>query len=228
MHAAAIIAASGQGRRMGSPVRKQYLMLDGLPVLARTVNAFLEHGGISQVVLVVPQGETGQVRKILKPFLSLDSLTLVEGGRRRQDSVFNGLQAVDRVAELICIHDGARPLITVKLIAAVLEAAVQWGAAVPVVPVTDTLKEITVDGLIKRTISRDCLHRAQTPQVFRQELIREAYRKAALLGIEATDDAYLLELLGQTVFTVAGDYANIKITCPEDLTVAAALLKEGR
>jgi 2-C-methyl-D-erythritol 4-phosphate cytidylyltransferase len=228
MRAAAVIAASGQGQRMGTALRKQYIPLEGTPVLARAVNAFAAHGAIGQVIVVVPPGDTEFARKILKSYCPLEKIGFAEGGARRQDSIYNGLQLVDSEAELICIHDGVRPLVTKELIDATLAAALEYGAAVPVIPVTDTLKEVAYDGLIKSTLSRKALRRAQTPQVFRQDLIREAYRKALLLGVEATDDAYLLELLGEPVFTVPGDPANLKITAPHDMQVAAALLKKGR
>jgi 2-C-methyl-D-erythritol 4-phosphate cytidylyltransferase len=225
MQAAAVIAASGLGRRMGAAAKKQYLLLEGIPILARSVNAFIETPGVSQVIVVIPPGETVQVRKILKPYCPLDQLVLTEGGVRRQDSVFNGLRVVSRAAELVCIHDGARPLVSKTLISVTMLAALEWGAAIPVLPITDTLKEISADGMIKSTVPRDNLRRAQTPQIFRQELIQEAYRKAEVLGIDATDDAYLLELLGFRVFAVPGDPENLKITCPADLQIAEALLK---
>jgi 2-C-methyl-D-erythritol 4-phosphate cytidylyltransferase len=225
MQATAVIAASGLGRRMGAAAKKQYLLLEGIPILARSVNAFLHIPYVEQVVVVVPPGETVQVRKILKPYCHLDQLVFTEGGERRQDSVYNGLQIVNRAAELVCIHDGARPLVSKALIETTMRAALQWGAAIPVLPVTDTLKEVSADGMIKSTFPRENLRRAQTPQVFRQALIQEAYRKAEVLGIHATDDAYLLELLGCQVFTVPGDPENLKITCPTDLQIAEALLK---
>lgn len=225
MQAAAVIVASGLSRRMGAAAKKQYLLLEGIPILARSVNVFIETPGMSQVVVVIPPGETVQVRKILKPYCPLDQLVFAEGGDRRQDSVFNGLRVVNREAELVCIHDGARPLVSKALINATMYAALQWGAAIPVLPVTDTLKEVAADGMIKSTVPRDNLRRAQTPQVFRQDLIQEAYRKAEVLGIDATDDAYLLELLGVRVFTVPGDPENLKITCSADLQIAEALLK---
>lgn len=228
MKAAAIIAASGRGQRMGTDMRKQYLSLEGVPILARSVNLFVTHGSIVQVIVVIPPGDAVYARKILKSFCPLEKLNFVEGGRRRQDSIYNGLQLLDGGAELVCIHDGVRPLATKELVDAVLDAACEWGAAVPVVPVTDTLKEVAENGLIRGTLSRAALRRAQTPQVFRQDLIREAYRKALVLGVEATDDAYLFELLGEPVYTVPGDPANIKITSPHDLVVASALLKKGR
>ena len=225
MTASAIIAASGQGRRMGGAVRKQYMMLDRVPVLARTINTFVEHGAFLQVIVVIPQGEVAATRRILKPFSPVDSLIFVEGGRRREDPVYNALQAVNHEVELVCIHDGARPLLTAALIEAVLESAGVGGAAVPVIAVTDTIKEVSEEGLIKRTVSREKLRRVQTPQAFRLDLILEAYQKSAILGIEATDDSYLLELLGYAVATVPGETANLKITGPEDLIMAEALLR---
>jgi 2-C-methyl-D-erythritol 4-phosphate cytidylyltransferase len=228
MRAAVIIAASGQGERMGTEVRKQYLPLEGIPILARSVNIFVEHSAVAQVIVVIPPGDAVYARKILKSFCPLEKINFVEGGRRRQDSIYNGLQILDGEAELVCIHDGVRPLVTKVLIDAVLDAASAWGAALPVIPVTDTLKEVAENGLVKGTLPRAALRCAQTPQVFRQELIREAYRKAVVLGVEATDDAYLLELLGEPVYTVPGDPANIKITSPHDLLVASALLKKER
>jgi len=228
MRAAAIIAASGQGQRMGAALKKQYMLLQGMPVLSHSVRVFLNHPDVGQVVVVVPPGEVIYVRKTLRPYLALDRLTFAEGGKRRQDSVFNGLKLVNREAKLVCIHDGARPLVTKEMIDAVIEAALKWGAAIPVLPLTDTLKEITAEGFIKNTIPRESVRRSQTPQVFRQDIIREAYHKAELLGIETTDDAYLLEILGYSVVTVPGEPENIKITCPSDLQVASALLKEER
>jgi len=223
--AAAIITAAGQGQRMNIPIKKQYLVLEGVPVLARTVNAFLPLEAFIGIIVVVPPGEVEFAQKILKPFCPLDRLTLVEGGLRRQDSVFNGLQAVPAEAELICIHDGARPLVSRELILAALEEGGKWGAVVPVIPVTDTLKEVDLDGIILATLPRSRMRLAQTPQVFQQALIRDAYRQANLLGIEASDDAYLLEILGTRVHTLAGDPRNIKITGPHDLQAAAAFLK---
>ncbi len=228
MQIAALIAASGQGQRMGGEVKKQYLMLEGVPVLARSMEIFLHHQAVAQIAVVVPPGETGLARETIKPFCALDKTIFVEGGKRRQDSVSRGLQEISPDMEMICIHDGVRPFVSPSLFEAVLDAALQWGAAIPVIPVTDTLKEIAISGMISRTISRETVRSAQTPQIFRRDLILEAYRKAQLLGIEATDDAYLLELLGERVCAVAGSPSNIKITQPLDLLFAATLIQGGR
>lgn len=228
MKVAALIAASGQGQRMGGDIKKQYLTLEGVPILARTLEIFVKHQTVSQIVVIVPAKETELARNTVKPFCPLEKINFVEGGKRRQDSIYQGLQAVSRDTEMVCIHDGVRPFISVELFEAVFEAACKCGAAVPVIPVTDTLKEVSINGMINRTISRETVRRAQTPQIFRYDLIAEAYRKAHILGVEATDDAYLLELLGGTVCTVPGSPSNIKITHPLDLLFAGALLKGGQ
>lgn len=228
MQVAALIAASGQGQRMGGDIKKQYYVLEGVPILARTLEIFICHQAVNQIVVTVPPGETGMARDTIAPFCSLEKITFVEGGKRRQDSVYQGLQQLSPDAEMICIHDGVRPFISGELFEAVLEAALQWGAAVPVIPVTDTLKEISSSGMVNRTVSRERVRCAQTPQIFHRDLILEAYRKAHILGVEATDDAYLLELLGNKVCAVAGSPANIKITHPLDLVFAKALLRRGR
>ncbi len=228
MHGAVIIVAAGEGQRMGSPVRKQYLTLNGLPILARSVRAFTDLEYTRQLVVAVPPGEVDVVRKILRSYCPPALLTLVEGGQRRQDSVFKALQEVHPELGLVCIHDGVRPLVSQKLILSVLEAAAQYGAAVPAIPVTDTLKEITLQGTVKETLFRYRLRRVQTPQAFRRELILQAYEKAYQLGLEGTDDAYFLELLEFPVYLVPGDPINLKITTPHDILVAEAYLRGGR
>lgn len=227
MQVSAVIAASGQGSRMGAGVKKQFLLLKGVPILARVVNIFCKHPLIGQIVTVIPPGDMPYARKILKPYCSADDLILIEGAQRRQDSVLAGLQVVDPRSEIVCIHDGVRPLLSESLIERVIEGARRWGAAVPLIPVTDTIKEVNSRGEIEKTVPRLFLRGAQTPQAFRLDLILQAYRNASLLGVEATDDSYLVELAGETVHAVEGEAANIKITCPGDLTTAGALLKEG-
>lgn len=228
MKVAVLVAASGQGLRMGGDIKKQYLTLAGIPVLARSLQVFIDHPAVEQIVVIVPKTETGLARETIKPFCSLDKISFVEGGKRRQDSIYLGLQAISGDVGMVCVHDGVRPLAGGELFETVLEAASRYGAAIPVIPVTDTLKEVSFSGIVNRTISRDTIRRAQTPQIFRYDLINEAYRKAHLLGVEATDDAYLLELVGEAVYTVPGSPANIKITTPGDLLFAEALLERGR
>ncbi len=228
MQTAVLIAASGRGRRMGGEVKKQYLMLEGIPVLARTLDLFTRHQAVCRIAVIVPPGETGFACSLIKPFCTLDKVIFVEGGQRRQDSVWRGLQEVSPETEMVCVHDGVRPFVTRKLFEAVLLAASRCGAAVPVIPATDTLKEISGSGMIGRTISREKVGLAQTPQIFRRRLLFEAYRKAQICGVEATDDAALLELLGVEICAVAGSISNIKITNPQDLALAEILIKRGR
>lgn len=228
MQVAVLIAASGRGHRMGGEVKKQYLMLEGIPILARTLDPFVRHQAVCRIAVIVPPGETGFVCSLIKAFCPLDKVIFVEGGRRRQDSVRRGLQEVSPETEMVCVHDGVRPFVTRELFEAVLEAASRYGAAVPVIPATDTLKEISGSGMIERTISRETVGLAQTPQIFRRHLLLEAYRKAQLRGVEATDDAALLELLGAEICAVAGSISNIKITNPLDLALAETLIKRGR
>lgn len=227
MKTAVLIAASGRGQRLGGEIKKQYLTLDGVPILARALEIFVKHDAVDQIVVAVPGGEIEKARQMIESYWPLEKISFVEGGKRRQDSIHRGLEALSRKAEMVCIHDGVRPFVSTKLFEAVLEMAIRCGGAVPVIPVTDTLKEISANGMINRTVFRDRVCRAQTPQIFRYELIMEAYRKAHLLGIEATDDSYLLELLGEAVCTVPGDEANIKITHPLDLLFGKAILKRG-
>lgn len=212
---------------MGSPVRKQYLPLKGVPVIARTVSAFTGLNRFRQVVVVVPAGELELCRAVLKPHCRDDSIQFTEGGLKRQDSVFNGLKEIREDIDLILIHDGVRPLVSKALITSVLEGAERYGAAVPAVAITDTLKELNIDNTVCSTLPRGKVRLAQTPQAFRRELIVEAYRKAFQLGIEATDDSYLLELMDQRVQVLPGDPVNIKITGPHDLMAAAAYLEGG-
>ncbi|NMA91786.1 MAG: 2-C-methyl-D-erythritol 4-phosphate cytidylyltransferase [Firmicutes bacterium] len=225
--AAAVIVAAGEGRRMGGPVRKQYLPLEGVPVLARTVRAFTGSILFSQIILVAPVGEVELCRDVLKPYCRMDLLHLVEGGARRQDSVLSGLVEVREENELVCIHDGVRPLVSRELIASVLEMAAGHGAAIPGIAVTDTIKELNEDNTIQSTIPRRKIRLAQTPQAFRRKLIQGAYQQASLLGIEATDDSYLLELMDYPVQVLPGDPVNLKITGPHDLVLAVAYLKGG-
>ena len=231
MKVAAIVAAAGAGLRMGKGVsgagRKQYLELEGIPVLARSLNLFLGHTGMEKVIAVIPAREAETVRELLRPHCNLAKVLFVVGGAERQDSVRKGLEAVDEDIELVCIHDAARPLASPILLERLLEAASKEGAAVPVIALSDTVKEIDSNGYIVATPPRDKLRLVQTPQVFRRELINRAYSSAAGRGVTATDDAALVEELGETVTAVEGELSNLKITTPRDLALAAMMLKEA-
>lgn len=227
MDVSAIIAAAGKGLRMENATRKQYLILDKVPVLARSLNLFLEHSRVCEVIAVIPVGERPEVQNLLQPYCPIERIRLVDGGATRQDSVSRGLEALSGQEALICIHDAARPLVSAKLLEALLEAAEEWGAAVPVMPLADTVKEVDVQGMILSTPNRETLRLVQTPQVFRREVITGAYRRARDLGLIATDDASLVEAMGRPVRAIPGEPDNLKITSRRDLDLASLLLKES-
>lgn len=225
MNVSAVIAAAGKGLRMNSSTRKQFLILDGIPVLARSLQLFLDHDRVKEIVVVCPPGEKEETSKLLEPHCRPEMVRLVEGGATRQESVRRGIMALCQPAGLVCIHDAARPFASTQLIDKLLEAAALAGAAVPVVVPGDTVKEIDGGGMVLRTLQRASLRLVQTPQVFKGEVIAEAYRTAGEKAITATDDASLVEALGRPVVTVPGEESNIKITTPLDLALATLLLK---
>jgi len=210
--------AAGAGRRMGG-VDKVLALLGGKPILARVIDAFQRCNSIDQVVVVVNRENLEKCRQLVAEEGWVKVIEVCAGGERRQDSVAAGLSRLSH-CDWVVIHDGARPLVTVDLIERGLEAARETGAAVAAVPVTDTIKVAGDDRLVQQTPPRGNLWRAQTPQVFRFDIIAEAYRQAK--G-EVTDDASLVEQLGYRVKIYMGSYDNIKITTPDDLVLAEAL-----
>jgi 2-C-methyl-D-erythritol 4-phosphate cytidylyltransferase len=211
MKIAVIIAAGGSGKRMGRP--KQFLPLAGKAVVAWTVEVFRKIKTVEQIVLAVPEDDLERAKNL--------GVTVVAGGEERGNSVKNGLKAISPDCDLVIIHDGARPLITPDIIEKAISEAKEHGAAVVGVPVKDTIKRVGDDLMIKETVDRQALWQAQTPQVFKYEIITRAYAKKR----SATDDAKLVEDLGIKVKIVMGSYENIKITTPEDLIVAEAILR---
>lgn len=219
-HAAAVIPAGGAGLRMGpGDVRKQYLELGGEPILLRTLRVFLEHPAFETVVVALPSADMAE-----PPLFLPDGVTVVAGGDTRGDSVRFGLEAVPRSAQVVLIHDAARPLLTRAVVDRVLNAAAAGGGAVAAVPVIDTLKRTGHDAAIIETVDRAQLWHAQTPQGFPLAMILDAYRRAAQDGVDATDDAALVERYGGRVVIVDGDVQNIKVTRPGDLALAEFLL----
>jgi 2-C-methyl-D-erythritol 4-phosphate cytidylyltransferase len=221
---AAVIVAAGMGVRMGSALRKQYLSMNGRPMLAHTLMAFDQCPRIDRMVVVVPEDELSFCRReIIDPLRMRAPVVAVAGGTRRQDSVYNGLDVLNGEG-VVLIHDGVRPLISLKLIEACIEGALRWNACIPVIAVNDTLKKIDEEGCIETTVSREGLTMAQTPQGFRISLIKQAHHLARLNGWQATDDASLVERSGAApVHTISGSPLNIKVTTTVDLRWAEAL-----
>lgn len=215
----AVVVAAGEGSRFGE--RKQFVFLRGKPVLEWTLEAFEGHPGVGSVVLVLPDEQDRKhyqmrYRKVVE---------IVRGGERRQDSVWQGFRLIDPArAEVVLVHDGARPLVRADLITRVIEAARLHGAVLPVLPSEDTLKEVR-DGLVARTLERESVMRAQTPQGFRFEVLKRALEAARKDRFYGTDEAFLVERLGLPVHTIPGDPLNIKITVPDDLKIAEALTR---
>lgn len=207
----AIIPAAGAGRRMHSTVNKQFLNITGQPVLARTLLSL--QGIADKYVIVARAGEEGRCRDVAGAVI--DSFVVVTGGETRQKSVYAGLEAA-RGSKYVLIHDGCRPFAPREMTLQLIAVANERGAAIPVLPVVDTIKEVEGD-FVQSTLPRQRLRAVQTPQVFRWELIWQAHCRAKEQGIEATDDAALVEALGYRVAVVEGSPDNVKITTPSDL-----------
>jgi 2-C-methyl-D-erythritol 4-phosphate cytidylyltransferase len=229
MHAEAIIVAAGQGRRFPGERKKQFLPLAGMPVIAHSLAAFEATPLIRSVLLVVhPEDVDWCRREIVERFGFAKVSRTVAGGAERQDSVRTGLDVLDEEDGIVVIHDGVRPLVSREMIEASIEGAVRFGAVVMAVPSKETIKRVDGEGRVLETLDRKVLWQIQTPQTFRTAVLREAYRRSTEVGFRGTDDASLVERLGIEVRVLPGDYANIKITTPEDLLVADRLIRERR
>ncbi len=220
----AIVLAAGCGRRMGADRPKQFMDLAGKPVLAHTLEAFEQAGSIDRVVLVAPPEQVGRCEAFVKTWGGRKVSAVVPGGVARQDSVAEGLKAVGDEAGVVAVHDAARPLVLPEQIDAVVGEARETGAAVLGTRVTDTVKEVAGERVLK-TLDRSRLWSVQTPQAFQADLIRRAHREAARSGYVGTDDTALVERLNAPVRVVEGRRDNLKITTPEDLQVAGDILR---
>ncbi len=215
----AIIASAGASSRMGG-VDKTLAPLGGEPLIARTVEVFERSPHVGSVVLMVAARNVEPVRSLTAERGWSKVAGVCAGGERRQDTVRLGLAALP-ACDWVVVHDGARPLVGPALIADGLAAAAATGAAVPGLPAAETVKRVAADGRVLETLERGALVIAQTPQVFRREVLERAHREVA---VEVTDDAAMVERLGVEVRVFAGDPANVKVTTPSDLAVAEALL----
>lgn len=224
MQVTAIIPAGGSGQRMGLGAPKQFMTLAGLPLLIHTLRAFCDTSAVGAIVVAVPANEISRTETLIRQHGIGKVHAVVAGGATRQESVRRGLAAVPEDCDLVAVHDAARPLVTPALIESCLAAAERHGAAIAAVPVKDTLKREAPGQLIAATVARDELWQAQTPQVARRELLEAAYAAAERDHFVATDEASLLEHLGCPVALVPGAETNLKITRPEDRTIAEALL----
>lgn len=221
----AIVVAAGIGKRFGGDKPKQFLELSGKPVILHTLERFESCRQIEEIILVLPADVIENFRPVIEKYELKKISRIIAGGETRAASVLNGLSAVNPQAQIVAVHDGARPLVSSEEIAQVVRKARETGAACLVAAVSDTIKEISGDKIL-RTIDRHKLRRALTPQCFRLEILKKAFENAGNVGESATDECYLVERLGVEISVVEGSARNIKITVPEDLLLAETLLKE--
>lgn len=222
----AIIVAAGQGTRMGGERAKQFQELAGIPIIIHTLRAFERCEVIQEIIVVLAAPEAAGFLSLAGKYNLQKLSKVVPGGTTRCESVLHGLQAVRAAtAEVVAVHDGVRPFVTAEEITRTLVAAAEHEAAVLVAPLTDTVKQVADDRIV-RTLDRRDLRRALTPQCFRYSLLRRAYEDADVLNPELTDESALVERLGKSVAIVEGSPRNIKITTPEDLAIAEAMIKE--
>lgn len=223
-YVSAIIPAAGQGTRMKTTVNKQYLSLKGKTILSYTLDVFEKCPLVDEIVVVINANEVEVFRKKVLHRGHYKKIRVVFGGKTRQESVYNGLMALNPKCDLVMIHDGARPLVGESLLIKCIYETLKYNATIVAVPAKNTIKVVNSEGIVQSTPDRKKLFEVQTPQTFKLPLILEAHKKAAEDGFLGTDDASLLERLGEKVKIIRGHYNNIKITTPEDLMIASAMI----
>lgn len=226
MKVSAVLVGAGLGLRMGGPVKKPFLQIRGKPIFLHTIERFCQIGTITEIILVVGETEIKLLHEQWQDTLDACKVKkIVAGGKRRQDSVYNGLCKTGTDAGIVLIHDIVRPLVRREYIEAVIHKAKEYHAAILATPMKATVKEVGNDLRIQRTIPRNNLWMAQTPQGFKRELILNVFNQFKNAEREFTDDAEMVEKAGHPVYIVPGTDENIKITTPEDMRIAEALLK---
>lgn len=226
MKVTAIIVAAGRGERFGGQVSKQFLEINGKPILFYTLEKFERCASIDEIVAVVPKDLVESLHTSVNRVWQLEKVTnIVQGGSERYNSVFEGLKVTKEDVEIVVIHDGVRPCVSIGLIERTVGACRQYGAVIAGVPPKDTIKERN-GNIVRKTLVRSELVAVQTPQAFKRGLIFRAYRHALKIGLYNTDDAALVEELGHPVTIIEGEYTNIKITSADDLILAENIMKE--
>ncbi|WP_088036598.1 2-C-methyl-D-erythritol 4-phosphate cytidylyltransferase [Evansella clarkii] len=221
-----VIPAAGQGKRMRAGKNKQFINIGGIPLLIHTLHVFEEDSLCEGIILAVNKNETEEIKNLLDSYNIKKVIKVVEGGKERQQSVFQGLKAIEG-NPVVLIHDGARPFVQKHVVHKLVNTVTGKGACVTAVPVKDTIKQ-AAEGKIHKTIDRSSLWAVQTPQAFRHEEILKAHKQAAEDGFEGTDDASLIEYTGGNVYIIEGDYENIKITTPEDIMFGEAIISKRK
>jgi len=227
MKVGVIIAAAGVGRRMKADRPKQLLVLDGTPILIYTLRKFERAGLVDHMIVAAPHESVNEIGTLVSKAGFQKRVTVVEGGERRQDSVWIGMQHLEPETTIVAVHDAVRPFVTIEEIESVVTEAERRGAAILAIPIVDTVKQVERD-LVEMTVTREHLVLAQTPEVFRVEVLREAFEKARKDEYYGTDESSLVERTNHSVAIVRGSERNIKITRPSDLILARAFLEEER
>lgn len=221
----AIIVGAGTGKRMGFK-NKAFLLINKKPILAYSVFPFEKSNSVDEIILVVRKNKIDSAKKIVQEYGFKKIKKIISGGLERQDSVYNALEEIIK-ADYVLVHDITRPLVTEQLIENVIKATRESGAAIPAIPLKDTIKMgKSGDGFVEKTLKRDNLWSVQTPQAFRYEILKKAYKIAMSDKFYGTDDASLVERLSYRVKIIPGYFENIKITVPSDLIIAEVLLKK--
>ena len=223
-----VIVSAGRGSRMKADINKQFLKLKGKEVIAHTIDKFYNNKNIDEIVVVVKEDEADFFRRNIIDKYGYKNIKIAFGGKERQDSVFNGLKAVNERCDIVLIHDGARPFVTDEIIKNSIECAKKNKWVIVGVPVKDTIKIINKDNEVCDTPNRSTLWSIQTPQVFEYLSIIKAHKIAKEKSYYGTDDSMLMEYLGYNVKVIEGSYNNIKITTPEDLKIGEEILNENK
>ncbi|WP_308216639.1 2-C-methyl-D-erythritol 4-phosphate cytidylyltransferase [Pseudalkalibacillus decolorationis] len=219
-----VIPAAGQGKRMKADRNKQLLLLDGVPLIVRTLQVFEKDDWCNGIIIVGNQIELIELKRLVSEYKLMKVLDIVVGGKERQNSVYEGVKAIKEEI-LVLIHDGARPFVSLDSIHQLVLQADECGAAVLAVPLKDTIKQIEANKVVK-TVDRSSLWAVQTPQAFHLSILVQAHETAEKLGYIGTDDASLVESIGKQVAVVEGSYLNIKLTTPEDMLFANSIIRQ--
>tara|TARA_B100000315_G_scaffold43510_1_gene38417 strand:- start:9401 stop:10096 length:696 start_codon:yes stop_codon:yes gene_type:complete len=222
----AIITAAGYGRRMGKGRKKQFLLLAKVPIIVHTLQTFQNSDYINEIILVVPDDGIDYCKQeIVNSYKLTKVKKIVSGGKKRQDSVFNGLKSISQETNIVVVHDGVRPFLSKPILENSIKKAKEKGSVVVAIPVKDTLMKISDQRIVTEGQNRDSIWRIQTPQVFKKEILISAFEKAREDNFCGTDESTLVSRLGIPVYVVNGSELNIKITTPEDIVLGESILK---
>jgi len=226
MNVKVIVPVAGKGKRFGGEIPKQFYKITGQPIIFHTVKNLITSPLISGGVIICGENDRDQIQEILNPIPEFPKkFKIIFGGEKRQDSVYKGFMEIEGDTDFVLIHDGARPFVSHELIESCVQEAQKFDACIAAIPVNDTIKKVE-NGIINETVDRSELYQAQTPQVFKYDILKESFKKSKIENCYFTDEAALVENTGFTVHIVQGDFKNIKITTHDDLVIAENLAEQ--